>query len=356
MNVLQDWLCMQGNGTTPRVQSSRAWLDVAAFDSATLWLEVRSVVNPAAGKVTLFYEGSPTKDDALFTPLATIVLSKTNQPLVTKLRLADNPAVPLARWLRWKLVASTGSDWSVTFRILAVGARAMSASSFDAASLTLTGWWRASYSGSPWVASESTGSSGLRSLTQASVPPSAGSSVNGYAPADFDGSNDFLSTNLTVSDFVTASAGSIAALVNIDAINTAVPIGGIGFNNDAIVNDTGGYVGLVLGGASSNQAQAYIYDGAMKAAGVTVTLATWQFLQMRWDGTRVEIRLNGGSWSTALCGSIQVPTYELRAGVSAGIQYFDGKMLELMTADRYVGATDFDRIRGYLNARYALSV
>ena len=226
----------------------------------------------------------------------------------------------------------------------------------DAASLELSGWWRASYAGSPWVGSSSVGSSGLRNLTEATNPPSNGSAVNGLVPADFDGTNDLLTTGRPVTDFVTAGAGSIAALVNIDAISTAVPLGGTMFNNDAIVNDIGGYLGLVLGGAASNEAQAYIYDGAMKGARVTVTLATWQFLQMRWDGTRVEIRLNSGSWNTALCGSIQVPTYELRVGASAATQLFDGKMLELMFADRYLGANDFDRRKGYVNTRYALSL
>ena len=357
MNLLQDWLCMQGNGTTPRVQASRDWMDLGSLSDVTLWLDVKSVDNPGVGSVVLTYETAPTKDDTLFRAVATITLSTTSTPLVTKLRIADDPSVPLGRWLRWKLAATTaGDDWSVTFRLFAIAGRGVSVNSFDAASLALSGWWRASYVASPWIGSASTGSSGLRNLTEATNPPSTGTAVNGWVPANFDGTNDLLTTARPVTDFVTAGAGSIAALVNIDAISTAVPLGGTMFNNDAIVNDIGGYLGLVLGGASSNEAQAYIYDGAMKGAGVTVTLATWQFLQMRWDGTRVEIRLNSGSWNTTSCGSIQVPTYELRVGASAAGQLFDGKMLELMFADRYLGANDFDRLKGYVNARYALSL
>jgi hypothetical protein len=307
--------------------------------------------------VTLYYEGSPTREDGLFTPLATIVLSKTTRPLVTKLRLADNPSVPLARWLRWKLVASTSGDWSVTFRILAVGARAMSVSSFDAASLPLTGWWRASYSASPWTGSESTGSSGLRNLAEGTNPPSAGTSVNGFAPADFDGTNDRLSYAGNVGNFFSAGGGSIAALVNIDAINTSLPIGASITNNDGIFADDQGYVGLFLGGASQNEAQAYLWDGSYHAVGVTVTTGSWQLLQMRWDGTRLEVRLNNGSWSSVLAGNLASLAGTLLVGSNViTTQFFDGKMLELMFADRYLGGTDFDRIRGYLNARYALSV
>lgn len=352
---------MQGNGTTPRVQPSRDWMDLASFADVTIWLEVRSVGSPTGGKIVLTYETSPTLDDSQFRNVATIALSLTTKALVTKLRLADDPSVPVARWLRWKLTATTSADWSVTFRILAVGGRALTLSSFDAAALQLTGWWRASYAGSPWLGSPSTGSSGLRNLTQATNPPSTAAAVNGFVPADFDGTNDFLTTGLLTSDFVTASAGSIAALVNIDAISTSVAVGGVAWYNDAIINDAGGYVGIVLGGASSNEAQAYVFDGVwFKAAGVTVTLGAWQFLQMRWDGSRVEIRLNNGSWNTATAGPIELMGGEVRVGISAGAppggQFFDGKMLELMTIDRYLGTNDFDRIRGYVNARYALSV
>ena len=357
MKVLQDWVCIQGSNTTPRVQPSRDWLELASFSDATVWLEVRSVSNPFGGNVVLTYETGPTLDDSQFRNVATISLSTTTTALVTKFRLADDPSVPVGRWLRWKLTGTTSAEWSVTFRILAVGGRAITLNSFDAASLQLTGWWRGSSAGSPWAGSPSTGSSGLRNLTEATNPPSAGTAVNGFAPADFDGTNDLMNVSgLTTRNLVSASAGSVAALVNIDAINTSVAIGGLIWQNDGIISDNGAYWGLMLGGASSNQAQGYVYDGAFSAAGVTITLATWQFLQMRWDGTRVEMRLNNGSWNTATAGSMQSTANGLRVGVNADTRFFDGRLLELMTADRYVGENDFDRIRGYVNARYALSI
>jgi hypothetical protein len=77
------------------------------------------------------------------------------------------PTVPgqayRARWLRWKITASTASDWSVTYRIHAVPGRALVGNpSFDPASLPLSGWWRAPYAASPWMGSPSLAASCAR--------------------------------------------------------------------------------------------------------------------------------------------------------------------------------------------------
>ena len=102
MLLLQDWGSFFGNGTTAIVQATANWLDLAAFSDVVLWLEVRSVSNPGAGSVTLSYETSPVADGALFQSMASITLTASTTPVITKIRLADNPTVPLARWLRWR--------------------------------------------------------------------------------------------------------------------------------------------------------------------------------------------------------------------------------------------------------------
>src|SRR5690242_6873918 len=101
--VVQGWTTIFGDGTTPIIQSSADWTDFARFADAVLWLEVRAMVPPGAGDVVLSYETSPIREGRLFRSCTDEMLSPTATPVVTKIRLADAPAVPLARWLRWSL-------------------------------------------------------------------------------------------------------------------------------------------------------------------------------------------------------------------------------------------------------------
>jgi hypothetical protein len=159
--LLTDWLTLDGSGATAFIQDRKTWLDLAACADVTLWLEVRSVKNPGAGTVVLSYETAPATDESLFVAMAPgITLAASASPVITKVRLADNPGVPLARFLRWKLNGTAAGSWSLTFRVHAFGGHGTAAGAADPSSLSLTGWWRASYAGSPWTPSASAGSSG----------------------------------------------------------------------------------------------------------------------------------------------------------------------------------------------------
>ncbi len=139
MKLLQDWTTIVGSGTTSIVQSLAEWTDLAKLADVMFWLEVRSVTNPGSGNVELSYETSPTREGALFRALATSNVVVGTEPIVTKIRLADRPAVPLARWVRWKLRGTDSGAWSVTFRLFAGGGAA--AGGFDPKSLPNLAFW-----------------------------------------------------------------------------------------------------------------------------------------------------------------------------------------------------------------------
>jgi hypothetical protein len=94
------------------------------FSDVTFWLEVRSVANPGAGNVVLTYETSPSADDGCFQPLATVTLAASPSPVITKIPLGSNPAVPLARFVRWKLQGTQSGSWSTSFRVFAAAGHA----------------------------------------------------------------------------------------------------------------------------------------------------------------------------------------------------------------------------------------
>ena len=122
--VLQDWITIRGaltGAATSIVQGETGWLGLAAYQDIVFWLDVREFTLGGATNLTMTYETAPSKDDILFQAMATAVnLTTSPNPTVTKIILAQNPTVPLGRWVRWKLSTSnaTTSTWDATFRIL----------------------------------------------------------------------------------------------------------------------------------------------------------------------------------------------------------------------------------------------
>jgi hypothetical protein len=115
--TLQALTTIRGNGTTPVIQSASSWLDLEGFGDAVFFLQVSEVTPPGAGVVQISYETSPTCDGSLFAPLVTLTASAAVPPVVSKVLLSANPAVPLSRYLRWKLVGTQTGTWDITFRV-----------------------------------------------------------------------------------------------------------------------------------------------------------------------------------------------------------------------------------------------
>ncbi len=223
---------------------------------------------------------------------------------------------------------------------------------FNPATLDLSGWWRASFSESPWVGTASAGSSGSRDLTEATNPPVTGAAVNGLVPADFDGTNDVLTNATAISTLLSASAWSMWALVNLDAINTN---NADVWLNDPILCDTGAFWGVHL--KSGGTVHAFQWDGASKSVSETISTGAWALVQAKYNGTNLLLRVNSGSWQSAAAGNISTLTGTLRAGVTpTGGHALDGRIAEIGIADLVISDADFDNIKSYVNSRYALSL
>lgn len=114
--TLQDWVTIRGSGTTSVTQTASDWLDVEEFADAVFWLSVREVTNPGAGTVSIIYETSPIADESLFQMVAATVVT-VGGPTMSKVMLTGGNYVPIARYVRWRIVGSTAGTWDATFRI-----------------------------------------------------------------------------------------------------------------------------------------------------------------------------------------------------------------------------------------------
>lgn len=227
---------------------------------------------------------------------------------------------------------------------------------FDPASLDLTGWWRASYTGLPWEPAASAGSSGtVGDITSASVDPSVGSAVNGLTPADFDGADDaaYQTISETLDTLFNASSYSGWALVWADTVSTDSTNP---YSNDTVVGTTTtSFWSIYL--RSSNKVGVMNYDAAWLKAETHFSAGEWQLVQWKHTGTDIKIRVNNGPWVSTSAGSLDDLTFRLKLGTNWDTsQFFDGKLLELATSDAVLSDDDFDGVLEYARDRYDLTL
>ncbi len=121
--TLQDWITIRGGTTVTSItQGEQDWMGFAPYQDLVLWLDLREVTLGGATNLIFNYETAPTKDDILFTPMVSgpTITTVPASPTVTKVLLSQNPTVPLARWVRWRIsvTGTATSSWDATFRIL----------------------------------------------------------------------------------------------------------------------------------------------------------------------------------------------------------------------------------------------
>lgn len=226
---------------------------------------------------------------------------------------------------------------------------------FDPATLALSGWWRAPYSGSPLVAVASAGGSGSNgNLTEATNPPSAGASLNSLASADFDGTNDVLKNANNIVTFLSETAWSVSCLFSGDTAS-ARSVGAAYSDRSLLTNEAQGlfYLTFTTGGVTVGH-----YDGGFKEVTVACATGGSHLISAWYDGTNLNLSIDGGAASTAAASTAFT---NFGGGVlKVGLNYdgsakFDGRIWDLMTATTNLGSTARSNIKSYINSRYALS-
>ncbi len=221
------------------------------------------------------------------------------------------------------------------------------------ADLAMLGWWRASYTASPWVGTASTGTSNTRNLVEATNPPATGTAVNSLTPARFDGTNDVLNSSEAMTTYGPTTGYSGFSLVYVNAITT-----NDGTNihvNDAVVSDTAARFGIML--RSNNTVTFFHFNGSVRVqCPVAFTTAAWQLIQWKYDGTNLMARVNAGAWASAAAAAPAFTGATIRVGNNFNTEFMDGDMLELGLINTVVPDLHFDNILAYARTRYALAL
>lgn len=219
--------------------------------------------------------------------------------------------------------------------------------------VSLTGWWRVPYAGSPL-----TGVTG-GALSEATNPPAIGNAaraLGGFNTIDFDGTNDVLQSSTDWGSLVSGAAGSVFVLFNAD---TAAATAAAAYDDRPLVCDDN--FGFNLGFSSGGICPAF-YDGGWKPAvpsRVACSPGAWHLAKCRWSGGTLGWGVDSGAMTTTAVGALQtLAGNKLTLGrvQISGMARFDGRIAELITASSAIADADVTKIRNYCQQRYGETV
>ncbi len=228
----------------------------------------------------------------------------------------------------------------------------VSAPSFDPASLNMSAWCRASYSGLPWAAVPSAGDSGTNGdpmTTGSSFPPGVGTAQGGFTPAAFvRASSNYAWGDIDAAEAFTASAGTI--VMAFKGISAEAPDGDPVMDAVLCRDNTS----LLLLTYTTDGVRIVATDGTVKTATAAAATGSWHVFMARWNGTTLGIRVDGNAEVTTACGSISMLGGILFGYPAGGGSSFpDVEILEIMFWQEDV-SSDYGDVRAYLTDRYTI--
>lgn len=289
---------------------------------------------------------------------------------------------------KWKAVSTTTTGWSAVagttgewYKIVYVRSTATSneyditpyfynGEPTDIHGETIVGWFedpnmsqfnwtlynRGSYTASPWAGTASAGISGTRSLAEATNPPGVGSAVNGFTPADFDGTNDRLRDAVNaLNTYISDTSGTVVALFKMDALDA--DDGAASRYNDPqfIGHDATGnfYFGINATGVFLGGWNGAAHDSISSAA---VSTGAWHLAVGTWNGTTFYLSIDGAAFTSA------ARTLSLggAGGIVMGANYnstvfLNGQVLVAAAGQFTATMTDVDNIKTFVNNEFGMS-
>lgn len=194
------------------------------------------------------------------------------------------------------------------------------------------------------------GSGGLTFTQTGSARPTFKAALlNGYAGIRYDGSDDQLQGN-GASHYISAGAYTYCVIVkpaNTGGTNT----GSNAWNNPQIVGDGSGWQGIVV---TNSQFHGYIFsDGDAGGAGSAYTPGTWYIVIVKWNGTDLSIRVNGGSAITDPATNPDNLANGLNTGDGGGPP-FNGDMLDVVAWNIALTSGEEDTVFAGFNGQYLI--
>lgn len=124
--LLQEWTTIKVDKSIANItQGANGWLALPEVQDVIFWIDCRGM-NPggvSTNAIQIFLETAPAPEESLFVSMTSATLTAQNGggPVIPppKVLLNQNPSVPFATWMRWRLNNgfSPTSSWGGTFRV-----------------------------------------------------------------------------------------------------------------------------------------------------------------------------------------------------------------------------------------------
>ncbi len=230
---------------------------------------------------------------------------------------------------------------------------ALTLTTFTTVEQPLTGWWNPDFVSAPWVSSVLN----PRTFSEGTNPPVAGTLVGDYKPALFDGTNDILTASGTSTDYIPLASTSltIGFIVNVTLAPDASIMGDVDGNLYVEFSDSVG------DGSGTSHVRIHVFDGSFLYAQAEIadgwSTGAWHFVQVRLDGTNVQVRIDDNAWVTGdpLVGGLSCNN-ALVLGTGAAIGgFFSGSLLATFIASTSLSDGTLDSIGTFYQTRYGLN-
>jgi len=232
----------------------------------------------------------------------------------------------------------------------------------------LTGWWDASDSSTLFDAT-SGGSAVAADGSMARIEDKSGNSrhftqstagarplrktgvQNSLDVLRLDGSDDFLGTiafttlfsRFQLTSFIVANATTIST----DEANP-------GFNASVFSNTAG--TSIMFGVKSSGSVFVTGFDLVEKFISDNYSAGNWIVLTTFYDGTNLQLRVNGGSPQSVALSAYNSSTGNLRIGANAnGSVFFNGDVGEIITYNQAISTADREGLESVLMDKWAIT-
>lgn len=228
----------------------------------------------------------------------------------------------------------------------------------DPTNTVADGWWRGNYSASPWNGSVSLGASGSRNLTEATNPPTAGAAVNGFTPADYNGTNQILNGTLVSTYLGAATSYTLFFLFKVDNFTVADPGATQPFNCPTFWGQTANSIcGGPAGTGGTGVFRYGHYDGSTwDSASVAISTGTWTCGVVRYDGINIEVGKNGLLSASTPQGTPAGLGGTIISGRAFPAVFLDGQIMEIIVYRQALSGVDIARITQYMRNRYGLAL
>lgn len=222
---------------------------------------------------------------------------------------------------------------------------------YDISALELAIWLSDNFTGAPWVGKASAGTSDTIDATEATNPPATGAALDGYTPADGDGSNDQLEFPGTRGDY--DGAGNEWSCTIMYSLDSAAAPAGNTYENAHLIGCNSDELGIIV---SSSGVKVVQHDGAFKqcpaASWLTAPTAAYHVVQAKYDGTTLSCRVDGGARSTTLAGAPSANSVMRLFRGGGASAYTNGQIKEVIWAPSALDDADEDGIYSALKTKY----